>query len=469
MNLLRMGIVVASLGVTACAVGPDYVKPELAVPSSFQHAAAPMPGQALRIEDWWRNFDDPVLVRIVERVLAQNLDLAASMARVDQARAVARLSVASRLPTVSADAQAARERQSLESPFGELASAHPGDERNVALYNAGVGASWEPDLAGGLRRGAEADTAEAHAAEADHAGVRVSVAAEAADAYFRVRSAQARTELALAQVKTDGDLLSLVQSRLREGMSTVRERAQAEARLAQVRATLPALQAERDMQLNRLDVLMAATPGTYAAELAAPVERTAIPVMALTLTPEDLLRRRPDVIAAERRLAASNARIGVATAEYYPRFSLSALLGFESLRTATPSAANFQPLAAVGMHWRLFDFGRVDAELARAEGARAEALARYRQSLLRATEDVENALIRQWQLDAERKELSAEVEADDTARTATRQAYEGGALDLSQLLEQDRQWLAARDQLVRVQSDSGRAVVATFRAIGGGW
>jgi NodT family efflux transporter outer membrane factor (OMF) lipoprotein len=469
MNLLRIGIVVASLGVTACAVGPNNVKPVLPVPPGFQRAVAPSPGPELRVEDWWRNFDDPVLVRIVERVLAQNLDLAASMARVDQARAAARMSLASRLPAVAADAQAARERQSLESPLGALASSRPAYERDVAFYNAGIGATWELDLAGGLRRGAEADTAEAQAAEADHAGVRVSVAAEAADTYFRVRSAQARIELALAQIKTDGDLLSLVQSRLREGMSTVRERAQAEARLAQVRATLPALQAERDTQLNRLDVLMAATPGTYSAELATPVERMAIPVMALTLTPQDLLSRRPDVIAAERHLAASNARIGVAAAEYYPSFSLSALLGFESLRTATPSATNLQPLAAVGMHWRLFDFGRVDAELVRAEGAHAEALARYRQSLLRATEDVENALIHQWQLEAERKELLQEVDADETARRATKQAYEGGVLDLSQLLEQDRQWLAAQNELVRVQSDAARAVVATFRAIGGGW
>ena len=142
---------------------------------------------------------------------------------------------------------------------------------------------------------------------------------------------------------------------------------------------------------------------------------------------------------------------------------------FRSLRTATPSAANFQPLAAIGLHWRLFDFGRVDAELARAEGARSEALARYRQSLLRATEDVENALIRQWQLDAERNELLQEVDADTRARGATQQAYEGGVLNLMELLEQDRQLLAARDQLVRVQSDTGRAVVATFRAMGGGW
>lgn len=468
-RLFRISVTLASLAVTACAVGPDYVKPDVALPLNYRHAPPPSPGPALKVEDWWKNFNDPALERIVERALAQNLDLAASMARVDQARATARRAAATQGPTGSADAQAARQRQSLESPLGALASSQPGYSRDATLYSAGLGATWELDLAGGLRRGTEADTAEAQAAEADHAGVRVVIAAEAADAYFRVRAARARIELARAQIKTDGELLALVQSRLREGMATARERAQAEARVAQVRASLPSLQAEQETQLNRLDVLMAATPGTYAAELAAPVERSEIPSMAMAMTPHDLLSRRPDVIAAERRLAASNARVGVAGAEYYPRFSLSALLGFESLRTATPSAANFQPLAAIGMHWRLFDFARVDAELERAEGARAEALARYRQSLLRATEDVENALVHQWQLDAERKELLLEVDADARARAATQQAYEGGVLNLMELLEQDRQLLTARDQLVRVQSDTGRAVVATFRAMGGGW
>jgi NodT family efflux transporter outer membrane factor (OMF) lipoprotein len=337
------------------------------------------------------------------------------------------------------------------------------------LYSGGVGASWEIDLAGGLGRGAEAASAEAQAAEADRLGVRVSVAAEAADAYFRVRGAQTRIALAADEIKADSDLLELVNLRLKEGMSTQREQAQAEARLAQVKATIPPLRAERDVQLNRLDVLMGAQPGTYAAELAEPAAEASIPALAVTLKPEDLLRRRPDVIAAERRLAASNARIGVAIAEYYPKFSLSALLGFESLSSATPSSASFQPLALVGLRWRLFDFGRVDAEVARAKGVNAEALAGYRQSMLRATEDVENALVMQTELDAERRELIREVDANVRARDSSEDAYKGGATSLAEVLEQDRQLLAARDQLARAQTGSGRAVVATFRALGGGW
>jgi NodT family efflux transporter outer membrane factor (OMF) lipoprotein len=458
-----------SLALAACAVGPDYVKPAADMPPAFRHAAPATAATAPALDVWWTYFNDPVLTHIIERALAQNLDLAAALARVEQARASARLSNAALLPIGSVNAQIAEQRQSLQSELGKLASPHPGYQRDATQYSGGVGASWEADLAGGLHRGQEADSAEAQAAEADHMGVRVTIAAEAADAYFRVRGAQTRMRLAEAELKADSDLLELVLLRLKEGMATEREQAQAEARLAQVKATLPPLRAEREVQLNRLDVLMGVQPGSYAAELVTPLTEASIPPLAVSLKPEQLLRRRPDVIAAERRLAASNARIGVATAEYYPKFSLSALLGFESLSSAMPSAASFQPLALVGLRWRLFDFGRVDAEVARAKGANAEALAHYRLAMLRATEDVENALVMQTELEAERQEVLREVAADVRARDSSEEAYKGGATGLAEVLEQDRQLLAARDQLARAHTGSSRAVVATFRALGGGW
>src|SRR5471030_3082393 len=457
LRLTKTALLGATLAaaLSACAVGPDYVKPADTMPAAFPHAAANVAGNTapLALDVWWTQFNDPALTRIIERVLAQNLDLAAALARVDQARAAAHLSQAQLLPQGSADATVVRQRQSLQGPLGELASAQPGYKRNVTLVDRGV----------------EADQAEAQAAEADRLGVRVSVAAEAADAYFRVRGAQTRIALAQQQTKADSDLLELVKLRLADGLSTERELAEAQARVAQVKAGIPPLRSELEIELNRLDVLMGAQPGTYAAELAASGVEATIPPLAGGLQPQDLLKRRPDVIAAERRLAASSARIGVATSEYYPKFSLSALLGFESLGTGTPSAANFQPTAVAGVHWRLFDFGRVDAEVARAKGANAEALARYRQSMLRATEDVENALVQHAERDAERRELLAEVAADQRARNSSEEAFKGGASSLTEVLEQDRQLLAARDQLASAQTGAGRAAVATFRALGGGW
>ncbi|MFZ6645139.1 efflux transporter outer membrane subunit [Undibacterium sp. TJN25] len=474
-------LAVMAMSLSACAVvGPNYETPQIEAGKSYQGAGAANDRQAVlpapALETWWTGFNDTDLNRIIQRVLDQNLDLAAAMARVDQARAAAREAGAQQMPSGSINAQAARQHQSLGSPLGKIASAFPGYERNETLTDVGAGASWELDLFGGLKRGTEAAKAEAQAAEAGSMGVRISVAAEAADAYFRVRGAQQRLALAQDQVKTNRGLLDLVRLRLDNGMASSREVAQAEALVSQAKVTIPPLLTELAIQLNRLDVLMGAQPGTYTAELAQPLPQGAgsagssVPAIALAQGPADLLRRRPDVIAAERRLAASSARIGVATAEYYPKFSLSALIGFETLSGGTLlSAASFQPQAAAGLRWRLFDFGRVDAEVAQAKGANAEALINYRKSMLRATEDVENAVVELTQLEAQAKELNEEVAAHTRARDASEDAYKGGAISLFEVLQEERQLLTARDELARVHADNARAAVATFRALGGGW
>jgi NodT family efflux transporter outer membrane factor (OMF) lipoprotein len=466
----------ALLTLAGCATGPEYQRPDAPLAASFHTSGAlaerktTLPAPAL--DAWWNGFNDPALQRIVTRVLEQNLDLAAAMARVDQARAASRLADARLLPEGSLSAGVAHQRQSLNSPEGRLASATPGYNREQSLYNAGIGASWELDVAGGLKRGAQGASAEAQAAEADRLGVRVSVTAEAADAYFRVRGAQRRIALAQEQIATNARLLELVRLRVADGLASSREAAQAEALVSQARATVPPLRIELEVQLNRLDVLMGAAPGTYAAELAPPAQgaETGVPAIELAQGPADLLRRRPDVIAAERRLAGSNAQIGAAMAEYYPKLSLSALLGVTSLGSSgLLSAASLQPQVAAGLRWRLFDFGRIDADVARAKGANAEALAAYRKAVLRAAEDVENAVVTLTQLELQHHELSEEVDAHTRARDASEQAWQGGAVSLYEVLEEQRQLLASRDQMARVNADNARAAVATFRAAGGGW
>jgi NodT family efflux transporter outer membrane factor (OMF) lipoprotein len=462
------------LVLAGCTVGPDYVKPSLPVaPTWHQQAAldqrvAEAPAPAL--EAWWNGFDDPELSAIIGRVLDQNLDLAASAARVQQASAAAQYAHADRMPQGSLDASAARLRQSERSPLGKLASPQPGYDRNQTYEDLGVGASWELDLAGGLRRGDEAASAAWQAAEATHAGVRITLVAEAADAYFRVRGAQARIAIANEQIKNEQGLVDLVHLRQQNGLGTERESAQAEALLLQAQGTVPPLQAELDTQLNRLDVLMGAAPGTYAKEIASAEKPFHIPTVDGAGGPASLLRRRPDVIAAERELAASNARIGVALAQYYPQVSLSGLLGFATLdsgKLLTGSA--FQSQGALGLHWRLFDFGRVDADVKQARGANAEALAKYRGSMLKATEDVENAIVALTQLEAQQGVLENEVAAHVRARDAAQDAYKGGAVSLLEVLDEDRQLLASRDLLARVRTDDARAAVGAFRALGGGW
>src|SRR5207253_4584190 len=330
--------------------------------------------------------------RIVQRALDQNLDLAAAMTRVQQARAAAQGAGAQRLPSGHLSAATTSLSQSTEVMSGRVASHFPGYDRHQNYYDLGFIASWETDLFGGLKKGSQAATAEAQAAEALHMGTRITVAAEAADAYMQIRGAQARLIFAKGQIDTDNHLVELVQQRKDAGIASDRELAQAQALLSQAKATIPLLTVSLEAQLNRLDVLMGAQPGTYAAELISVADIPYVPEISGSGTPTDLLRRRPDIIAAERMVAASNARIGQALAEYYPKLSLSGIVGSQALAPAHLfEQQGFQPVNVVGLRWRLFDFGRVASEVAQARGATAEALVQYRNSALHAAEDVEDA------------------------------------------------------------------------------
>lgn len=472
--LSRLSTLAAAAALAGCAVGPDYRAPDLAPPFAY-HGGSTLAARAGEapppaLETWWQGFDDPVLARFVERALTRNLDLAAARERVAQARAIASRAGAARLPAIAVDASLARERQSLRSPLGELARHAPGYERTQSLAQLDAGASWEADLAGGLRRGEQAAHAELAVVEAQHAGTRVTLAGETADAYLRVRGAQSRIAIAQRQIDNEAQWVDLVRLRRDKGLGTAREVAQADGLLLQAQAGVPPLRRELASQLFRLDVLTGVAPGTSEGELVAAAADFKVPAIATAGGPAELLRRRPDVVAAERRLAASNARIGVAIAGYYPSFSLSGVLGFESLDPGrTLSAAAFQPAALAGLHWRLFDFGRVDAEVEQARGANREALLRYRQEMLRATEDVEDAIVAVAELEGQHALLAREVDAHLQARDAAQDAYRGGAVGLVEVLDENRQLLAAQDLLARVRTDDARAAVAAFRALGGGW
>jgi NodT family efflux transporter outer membrane factor (OMF) lipoprotein len=462
-----MGALSAALLLAACQVGPDYQKPEQAL--APYHTEVAKTETAPPLDRWWTGFHDPELAAIVDRALTQNLDLAASLARVQQARAVAQLTGSRLLPSGELQTSAAPFHQSLDSPLGTIAKHSPGYDRDQVLYDSGVGASWEIDLSGGLHRDVETADALAQAAEANHAGTRVSVAADAADAYLQIRGYQARLALAQAQITADNHLLDLVKLRQKRGVATDREVAQADALTAQARALIPPLRIGLEAQLNRLDVLLGVQPGTYAKELVAVTEIPDAPSVD-PADPADLLRRRPDVIAAERRLAASNGRIGSALSDYYPKLSLSALLGFESLSSQQLlTGAAFQPEALAGLRWRLFDFGKVDAEVEQAKGANAEALANYRASVLRAAADVENALTALAQSEEQSRELSRETASLLRARDTAEEAYRGGAVSLIDVLDSDRQLLIAQDDLARVRADTARSAVSSYRALGGGW
>ncbi len=467
-------LALSGLMLAGCTVGPDYRRPDTTTSVEFRSAAAVSARQAQDAPGdanlWWTAFGDPMLDRVVARALAQNLDLAGASARVEQARARLSVSQAVRLPSGQLGAEAATGRQSVQTPLGRVLNFAPDFDRTNELYGLNVMAGWEADLFGGLRRGEQAATADYRAAGAMHAAVRLAIAGHAADTYIMVRGLQARLDVLREQVRTQRRLVELIALLHSRGIAAELQLRQAEGALTEVEAAVPVLESALDSTLNALDVLMGAEPGTWHAELQAPGAIPGAPAIATAGGPASLIRRRPDLIAAEYRLEASHARIGQALSSYYPHVALSGLLGFATAGGATLIGSGAaQAQLAAGLRWRLFDFGRIDAEVAAARGAHAEALAAWRQAALRATEEVENALTALVKREEQARRLTAGEDAFERARTSALAAYKGGAVSLIEVLDADTRLLRTRDARVQAQTEAARAAVASFRALGGGW
>lgn len=455
------------LAVAGCAVGPDYTPRAAPLAPAFAHAATIDARNA--DANWWRGFNDPLLVTLVNRAVANNTDLAQARARIEQSRAAARAAGAAMLPTFDASGNASTLSQSRNAAIGRITRA-VGAPRGSDDYAIGTQASWETDLFGGLRRGREAARDDLAAAEAAEGAVAIAVAAETADAYLALRSFQARLAVASDQERNETMLAEIVRQRFDQGIAADRDYNRVVAQLQGVRAAMAPLRAGIEAQLNRLDVLVGDPPGSNRAMLAKPGAVPTAPMPAGSADPSDLLRRRPDVVAAERRLAASSAHIGAAVADYYPHLSLSGLLGVASLGTSNLlTGGAVQASAGAGLRWRLFDFGRIDAEVDAARGREAEALAAWRGSVLVAAEDVETGLARLAESHAERASLEREMAALDRARDQARDAYAGGVVGLIEVIDAEREALAASDRLALARAAEARAAVAAYRALGGGW
>ncbi|OHW40331.1 efflux transporter outer membrane subunit [Pseudomonas sp. 06C 126] len=473
-SLHPLALLVSASLIAGCAVGPDYQRPDAPLSSGYmgQAAVEKRPGapQASLVA-WWEGFGDPQLADFVSKALAQNLDLAQAAARVTQARAGLGAANAALLPSGNISGQAARSYQSIETPLGQVLNSTPGFDRYGSSYELNLDASWEADVFGGLRRGREAALAEYQASEAGVAATRLAIAAQTADIYITVRGLQARLDIANRQVKTQEQLLEKVQLLYGKGLAASYEVRQTEGALSQVQATVPALQIGLDAAMNALDVILGTPPGSHRPQLASQGTIPLAPQLKDTGTPADLLRRRPDLIVAERRLAASSARIGEASAEYYPKFSLGALLGSA---TAVSGGNLFtggasQSAGVLGLRWRLFDFGRINAQIDQAKGQEAEALAAYRQSVLRATEDVENAFSALVNRELQATTLTTGEDALTQARQSSFTAYEKGTASLIDVLHADETLLRSSDARAQARTESARAAVAAFRALGGGW
>ncbi|MVW59302.1 efflux transporter outer membrane subunit [Massilia sp. NEAU-DD11] len=462
---------VVAVAATGCAVGPDYRRPDAPVPDRYLGQPTAAQGPAAGLDAWWDGFGDPQLARYVAQALAGNLDLAQAAARVAQARAGLHAADAALLPAGAVNASAARAYQSVETPLGRVAGATPGYERWGNAYDVNAAASWEIDVFGSLRRGREAASADYQASTADFVAARLAVAAQTADIYIGIRGLQARLGIAQRQVATRRDLLAKVTLLHDKGVAPAYQVHQTEGELAQAEAAVPALQAALDAASNALDVMLGTPPGTHRDELGASVSIPAVPAIGAMGSPADLLQRRPDLIAAERRVAAGNARIGMAMAEYYPHVSLGALLGSATTLSAGHlfGANASEGAALLGVRWRLFDFGRIDAQIAQAKGREAESLAAYRLAVLHATEDVENAFSALAHRTQQTAVLVRGEDALDRARAASFAAYQRGAASLIDVLRADDTLLRTADARAQAQADVARAAVAAYKALGGGW
>lgn len=455
-----------------CVVGPDYHRPDMPLPDRYQSAmqqrSATRPAS---FAVWWEGFNDPLLSRLVSDALAKNLDIARVSARMAQARAGLGAATAALLPSGNVSGQASRAYQSVETPLGQVLSATPDYNRYGNAYETNLNAGWEIDVFGGLRRGRQSALADYQASEAGVAATRLAVAAQTADIYITLRGLQARLAIAEAQVRTRQELLEKVQLLHSKGVAPEYQVRQSEGELAQVQATVPELLTGIDAAMNALDVMLGTPAGTHRTELTSAGTIPQAPLITSTGTPGDLLRRRPDIIVAERHLAASSARIGVAISEYYPKFSLSALLGSATAVSGDNlfSSGASQSAGVLGLRWRLFDFGRINAQIDQAKGQEAEALAAYRLSVLRATEDVENAFSALVNRENQTATLVKGEAALASARQSSFVAFRQGTASLIDVLHNDETLLQISDARAQEQTESARAAVAAFRALGGGW
>jgi NodT family efflux transporter outer membrane factor (OMF) lipoprotein len=460
--------------VAGCAVGPDYKKPDIPLPDHYLGQVQLEKRSAIsnaNLATWWDGFGDPQLSRFVLLALEQNLDMAQASARIAQARSGLGAAHAALLPSGNVSAQATKNHQSLETPIGQLLNAVPGFDRDGSLYEANLSAGWELDVFGGLRREQEAALAEYQAAKAGGTATRLAVAAQTADLYITIRGLQARLGVARQQLETQQQLLSKVNMLYSKGLAPRLQVHQAEGAVAQVEATIPVLEAGLDAAMNALDVMLGVSPGTYRTELGKVGPVPVAPQISSIGSPADLLRRRPDLIVAERRLKAANAKIGVAISEYYPKLALSVLLGSATAISGGnlfSSGAN-QAAGVLGLRWRLFDFGRINAQIDLAKGQEAEALAAYRQAALRATEDVENAISALVKREEQTRVLLQGEQSLTQARDSSFAAYQKGVVSLIEVLHADENLLSTSDAKAQAQTESARAAVAAFKALGGGW
>jgi multidrug efflux system outer membrane protein len=448
-------VVVASAG---CALRPPYKEPEVR-PVISKSLDPKLYANTPYDPAWWKEFDDPILGDLIASVLKANLDVRAAIARLDQARAVFDETRRDLYPTVTAGASIDRREQAAPGLSNE-----PVD---TTTYRAGFDAFWEIDLFGRIRSAVRAAAANAQSFDAALDDVRVTVASEAARNYFELRGIQQQIAVTERSLTNARETLRLSQVRRDAGIGEEQDVASASARVAGVESSLPPLRSALAEREHRLAVLTGVRPGELAIDLAPRPYPTLAKALPLG-DPASLLRRRPDVRVAERRLASATAQEGVAAADLFPRVTVTGVLGFLAGRGSLFGTSDSRQWAVTpSLSWAAFDLGSARARLRGTEAVTRETLASYEQTVLRALEETENALVSYRE--QQRRLVSLVDQARESGRAASiaRVRYKEGLVDFLQLLDAERTELQAQEAVAQAEAGVFTGVVGIYKSLGG--
>lgn len=463
---------------TACTVGPDYEPPDFGaatVPDQWRTAVeTEMAADTTDLEMWWTSFNDTLLTDLIRRAELGNLSLQAAVGRVVEARAIRGVAKGGYYPDIVLGGAYTYQKLS-ENGLQGASSGGASDGASLLTdpfdsWTFGLDLSWEIDLFGKVRRTVESATAQLQASVEDYRDVLVTMYAEVGSAYVDARSFQVRLDFALQNVEAQRRSLQLTRDRFRAGLTSALDVAQAEQNLAQTESTVPSLQIGLEASLNRLAVLLGQAPGALHEELE---ERLGLPrpddKVAYGI-PADLLRRRPDVRRAERQLAAQTARIGIATAELYPSLSIGGSVGVESLdfENLDDSGSLFWGIAP-SISLPLFTGGKLKNQVRAEEARTQQALAAYEQVVLRALEEVQNALVAYGQEKERRDRLLQAVNASQRAVDLVQTQYVSGLTNFQNYLDAQRSLFRQQDDLAQSAGQVVNNLITLNRALGGGW
>ena len=464
-RLLAVGFM-SCVFLSGCAVGPNYRAPQTSVAASFANSPTNVAtADETALATWWKGLEDVKLNDLVDRAIAHNHDLRIAAANLKEARALRRLTTFDLAPTVQGNAGY---QNGLLSKSAALPGASRGD-REFELYDAGFDATWELDLFGRVRRSVQAANAQLGSVEATRVDVLVSVTAEVARNYFELRGLQNQLAVARRNADVQTETLKITQSRLDGGRGTDFDVSRSRSLLNLTLSTIPPLEAAIQKTIYRISVLIGQQPAALTSELSAPEPLPAgMPGIPLG-DPATLLRRRPDIRAAERSLAAATARIGIATADLFPRVTFTGSVGlqaetFAGLGKSGADTWNFGPRIT----WAALDLGRVHARIKAADARTEASLAFYERTVLTALEETEGTLVDFGQEQSRQQFLQTSAEASQKAADLAHQRYEGGVTDFLSVLDAERTLLEAQDRLAASQTRTVTALVAVFKALGGG-